>query len=223
MFTRINSRGPRPPHLLLWGVLMLCFTITLAESAPAYVDTAFRWTRSPLKNLLGQALPAAATYEVWVLQQGGTEYMAATVNDTTYTLRATPGVTYNLRVRGVSALGLKSLFSTQSEAYKAPAASPTPSVLLADFGPAYPNPFNASASIRYSVPEGLESTSPLGMEIFDVRGRRLRVVNLDRSPGSHEVHWDGRDDSGAVVPAGMYIAQFVCGPYQAHTKLTLLP
>jgi hypothetical protein len=37
------------------------------------------------------------------------------------------------------------------------------------------------------------------------------------------VPWDGRDGRGAPVPAGLYLARFVCGPYTARAKLTLIP
>jgi len=224
MFRTPTLRIPRPPNSLVLGILLVFFFgFTLASAASAYVDKTVRWSKSPLKNSLGQPLPPATSYEVWVLKEGGVESMAATVPDTTWTLRALPGVTYYVRVRGVSALGLKSAFSPSSDPYRSPEVSATPPELLAGLGAAYPNPFNARTTIAYVVPDGLTAAAPVALEIFDVRGRRLRVLDLDRSPGSHEVLWDGRADSGLPVPAGMYIARYVCGSFSAGTKLTLVP
>lgn len=224
MFQITNLRIPRPPNKLFLGILlMFFFCLDVGGAAAATVDKSVRWSKSPLKDALGQTLPPAVGYEVWVRPSGGTESLVATVNDTTYVLRATVGVTYTVRVRGVSALGLKSLFSEYSAPWQAPGASDEPPAAVATFGPAFPNPFNARTTIAYSIPDGLPSDAALGMEIFDVRGRRLRVFELDRGPGTHELPWDGRDDDGVQVPAGLYIARFVCDAFTANTKLTLLP
>lgn len=224
MFNLSTLRTPRPPNALLTGILLavLC-TFTLALSASAYVDKTFRWMKSPLMNSLGQPLPPAAYYEVWLLPEGQAEYLAASVPDTTYTLRAQPGITYWLRVRGVSAAGVKSAFSLPSDPYQALQASPNPPSLQAGIRPAFPNPFNARTTITYTVPDGLPSAAPVTLEIFDVRGRRLRLIALEREPGSHEAEWDGRSDHGEPVPAGLYLARFRCGAFTASTKLTLVP
>jgi hypothetical protein len=224
MFHLSTLRTPRPPNALLTGILLafIC-TFALALSATADVDKTVRWTKSPLKDAQGQSLPPAASYEVWLLPEGQAEYLAASVPDTTYTLRAQTGITYWLRVRGVSATGAKSQFSLYSNPYRAPDASPVPPGLQAGIGPAFPNPFNAQTTIAYQVPDGLPSTAPVTLEIFDVRGRRLRVIALEREPGAHEAQWDGRSDHGAPVPAGLYLARFSCGTYTASTKLALVP
>ena len=224
MLSLSQLRRPGGLGSLIPGVFIaLFFTLAVADSASAYFDKTVRWTRSPLKDALGQPLPPAVTYEVWLRQGVGTEYLAATVPDTTYVLRALAGVTYYMRVRGVSAAGQKSVFSLTSDPYRSPEVTDTPPEQLAAFGPAYPNPFNARTTIAYTVPEGLPAGAPVALEIFDARGRRLRVFEIDRDAGDHQVLWDGRDEGGRSVPAGMYLARFVCGAYAATTKLTLIP
>lgn len=224
MFHLSALRMPRPPNALIAGILLgLICTFTVALAAMAYVDKTVRWTKGPLKSAQGQPLPPAAHYEVWLLPEGQTEYLAGAVPDTIYTLRALPGITYRLRVRGVSATGAKSPFSLYSDPYRAPEASPAPPSLPAGIGPAFPNPFNARTTIAYQVPDGLPSAALVTLEIFDVRGRRLRVIDLDRGPGSHVAQWDGRSDHGSPVPAGMYLARFNCGTFTATSKLSLVP
>jgi len=224
MFNRTMLRSPRPPNALLTKLLRFTLlALVMAGTALADIDKSVQWTASPLVDALGQPLPPAVSYEVWLTETGRAEYLAASVNGTTYTLRAVTGVTYQVRVRGVSALGLKSPFSELSAPYTPSTATPVPPAVTSGFGSIYPNPFNARTTITYNVPDDLSSAAPLGMEIFDVRGRRLRVFDLDRSAGSHEATWDGRDDSGTPVPAGMYIARYVCGTYSARAKLTLIP
>lgn len=224
MFNLATVRRPRPPNTHIQGILLALFlTLTLVHAASAYVDKSVRWRKSPLRNAQGLALPPAVSYEVWLAPQGITEYLAATVSDTTWTLRATAGVTYYMRVRGVSAAGQKSVFSPYSDGYRSPEATETPPEAQVALGNAYPNPFNARTTLAYQVPEGLAPAATVTLEIYNVRGHRCRTFGLDREPGSHEVLWDGRDDSGAPVPAGMYLARFVCGSFVASTKLTLVP
>lgn len=222
MFT-IARRITRPTLLL--PVAMFAITLLGADaavSASSYVDKTVRWSSSPLKNAQGQPLPPAMAYEVWLTEEGLAERLAGTESDTTYTLRAEPGVTYVMRVRGVSALGLKSAFSDYSDPYRSPEPTAAPVAMNPGFGPAHPNPFNAGTAISYGVPDDLAARALLTIGIYDVRGFRIRDFALDRAPGSHEVSWDGRNSEGARVPAGMYLARYECGDYTARLKLTLL-
>jgi len=66
---------------------------------------------------------------------------------------------------------------------------------------AYPNPFHESTAIRFLRPDGAPATA---LEIFDVRGRRLR--SLDPG-GEGSVIWDGRDDRGEALPSGVYLVR----------------
>jgi hypothetical protein len=64
-----------------------------------------------------------------------------------------------------------------------------------------PNPFNPSAEISFET----SVSSPLIMEVFDVRGRRVGKLGLGSfEPGVHHVCWDGRDEEGAELASGMY-------------------
>ncbi len=193
------------------------------EAAPALAAIAktVRWTASPAKNAQGQPLPPAVSYEVWLTVQS-TESMVATVPDTTWTLQAQPGTTYRVRVRGVSATGVKSVFSALSDPWVAPIASATDLPAVAALGGARPNPFNARTAITYLVPESLASGAELSLDIYDVRGRRIRGLDIDRSPGAHEAVWNGADDTGRAVPAGVYLAKYTCGGHQSAIKLALV-
>lgn len=193
-----------------------------ASPALAAIARTVRWTASPAKNALGQPLPPAVSYEVWLTVQPNPEAMVATVPDTMWTLQAQPGTTYRVRVRGVSATGVKSVFSALSDPWQAPGTSAADLPSLARIGPARPNPFNARTTIAYLVPEGLATVSELSLDIYDVRGRHIRDLDVDRSPGAHEVVWNGSDDSGRTVPAGIYLAKYTCGGHQSSLKLALV-
>ena len=66
----------------------------------------------------------------------------------------------------------------------------------------YPNPFNGSVTIRYSVREGEEA----GISIFNILGQKIRTVlppQVHRT-GSAAVTWDGADERGKTASTGTY-------------------
>jgi hypothetical protein len=73
----------------------------------------------------------------------------------------------------------------------------------------YPNPFNASTTIRYEI----GSREPVVISVFDLLGREVAVlVNETKSPGRYETTW------GATgYPSGVYFLRIHAGDF-AHTK-----
>jgi len=69
---------------------------------------------------------------------------------------------------------------------------------------ASPNPFRAATIFRYRGPEG-ESAR---LELFDVRGRRVRQLHAGSVSGLQSWEWDGRDERGSLVADGVYLAKF---------------
>jgi cytochrome c peroxidase len=66
----------------------------------------------------------------------------------------------------------------------------------------WPNPFRGATTVRMDL---LRPTR-LKLGVYDVSGRLQRRL-VDRSfttPGVYSVQWDGRDDRGRVLAAGMY-------------------
>jgi hypothetical protein len=77
-----------------------------------------------------------------------------------------------------------------------------------------PNPFSNNCCISF------DSRNPLQLEITvcDVAGRRLRrLVDGECVSGLTKVIWDGVDDSGNIVPAGVYFVRLET-PDQSVTK-----
>jgi len=84
---------------------------------------------------------------------------------------------------------------------------------------AYPNPFNPSTKIQYGVPEkGLVS-----LVVHDVIGRQVKtLVATEKNPGLHSIHWDGTNDRGEIVAAGMYFYVIRSGAFIDAKKMILL-
>lgn len=67
----------------------------------------------------------------------------------------------------------------------------------------YPNPFNPSTTIRFSLPESAQ----VRLVVYDVLGRQISLlVDGTWEAGTHEVAFDGSD-----LPSGMYL-------YRLETK-----
>lgn len=60
------------------------------------------------------------------------------------------------------------------------------------------------------------------IRVFDVTGRRVRRLGLGAG-WSGSVQWDGRDEGGNLVPAGLYFARLTGGSLHAQTRIVLLP
>lgn len=65
-----------------------------------------------------------------------------------------------------------------------------------------PNPFNPRTTIAFD----LQRAGHARLEIFDVRGRRVRrLVDAALPAGTHRVIWDGHRQNGAPAPSGTYL------------------
>ncbi len=86
-------------------------------------------------------------------------------------------------------------------------------------GQPYPNPFNPETAI----PVRLAAPGDVALRILDVAGRRLRTLQEGHlSAGSHQLHWDGRDDAGRPVGSGVYLAQLIHAGGRESRRLVLL-
>ncbi len=68
---------------------------------------------------------------------------------------------------------------------------------------AFPNPVRASTQLVLRTPRSV----PVGLTVMDARGRVVRsFAARELSPGTHSFAWDGRDETGTPVAAGVYFA-----------------
>ena len=87
-------------------------------------------------------------------------------------------------------------------------------------GPAFPNPFRSSTRLALDVPADGDVT----VDIVDVAGRRVRtLVSGTRLAGRHGLEWDGRNEGGRRVAAGVYRAVLANDPRGSGRKLVILP
>jgi hypothetical protein len=98
---------------------------------------------------------------------------------------------------------------TLSYSITRPSAVPQPAPTAGTWVHGTPNPFGESTQIYYQT----ATNGPARLEVFDAGGRRVRSLGSEAHPpsGSGAVLWDGRDDAGARVPAGVYFARVTAG------------
>ncbi len=82
-----------------------------------------------------------------------------------------------------------------------------------------PNPFSLSTTIRFSV----GTPAHTALTIYSIQGRLIRVLSNEyRDSGDHSVVWDGRDDLGEEVAAGVYLYRLSLGEFEETRKMILI-
>ncbi len=94
-------------------------------------------------------------------------------------------------------------------------------VLPDDFGlhQNYPNPFNPTTIIRYDLSEA----GRISLIVYDVLGREVKfLVSGELVSGFHQAEWDGTDEIGRSVAAGIYLYRIETQGYSQTRKMLLL-
>ena len=82
-----------------------------------------------------------------------------------------------------------------------------------------PNPLGATGRLQVV----LDRAAALSVDVFDAGGRRVRQIFSGRlSAGASAFDWDGRNDLGALLPAGVYVVRARSGAAEARAKLVVM-
>jgi hypothetical protein len=78
----------------------------------------------------------------------------------------------------------------------------------------FPNPFNPSTEIRFSLPEA----SAVKIEIYSIQGQKVAtVLSQAMNAGVHTVRYDA-----GKLSSGVYIYTIQAGRFRASQKMTLI-
>lgn len=95
----------------------------------------------------------------------------------------------------------------------------TPSALETRLLHAFPNPTSSRVEIGFQ----LATEARVELEVFDVRGARVRgLVSRTLPGGVHRVMWDGVSDDGGIVGSGIYLYRLTAGDHRESGKLSIL-
>jgi len=90
--------------------------------------------------------------------------------------------------------------------------------LVTALNPAYPNPFNPSTTLSYSLAE----PSQVEIDIYNQRGQIVRSYSKEHSaPGHYSFSFDGRDNSGVPLSSGVYLYRMRAGAFSQFRKMVL--
>ncbi len=83
----------------------------------------------------------------------------------------------------------------------------------------YPNPFNPTTTIEYSIPNvRAKDFSPVQLIIYDVLGRKIAtLVNKKQSPGNYSVNFNASN-----LTSGIYFYTLRAGNFTATRKMILI-
>jgi hypothetical protein len=83
----------------------------------------------------------------------------------------------------------------------------------------YPNPFNPSTTIEFDLPQD----SWVRLSVYNVLGQRIKtLLNAQYAAGTHEVIWDGRNESGGEVSSGVYFYLLETDSFRDAKKMLMI-
>ena len=86
----------------------------------------------------------------------------------------------------------------------------------------FPNPFNPSTTIRFSVPDGTQAVRAK-LVVFNLRGQEVaELLNRTLEAGDYSVQWDGSDKAGRRVSSGVYFYRLTTPQFSATRKMVIL-
>mgnify|MGYP002641682586 CR=1 FL=1 len=90
---------------------------------------------------------------------------------------------------------------------------------LTFLGDAAPNPFNPSISISFNVGQAGE----IDLNIYDLGGHLVKTLATQEfAAGHYSRRWDGRDNNGSLMPAGVYLVRIQSAAATDSKKITLV-
>jgi hypothetical protein len=84
----------------------------------------------------------------------------------------------------------------------------------------FPNPFSDRVRIRYE----LVHPSEVSISIYNIVGTKIKTLSDQLlTPGEYANDWDGRNEAGEKVPAGIYFYTMHAGKSESSGKIVLMP
>jgi hypothetical protein len=85
--------------------------------------------------------------------------------------------------------------------------------------PAWPNPVRHATSIRFGLPR----ETKVRVEVYNITGQRVRtLIDSKMGAGFHTVSWNGANEAGQKVAAGVYLVRMATPGFSSTRKMTVL-
>jgi len=171
----------------------------------------------PWGDLQAWALSLGETPQWTSLDVGGSRPWGRESHTATYVPDWDCAVLFGGTNEGTEFLGdLQKLVFTQSPSQ---AGVETDGVERLRVGPIIPNPARGAMRFTLELPDAAE----VRVEVFDLDGRRVRMLSPGRLPaGSRSLAWDGTDAFGARVAPGIYFNRVQVGGQAVTRRFVVL-
>ena len=126
--------------------------------------------------------------------------------------------TWDYDVGILSLYGFAGVGSPVTVAWAGPVATPTIAATPRELAltATRPNPFRGALEVEYTLPNAAAAL----IEVLDVTGRRIRVLQDEWTPaGRHVARWDGTDPGGKAVADGVYLVRLRASGDVRSTKV----
>jgi hypothetical protein len=102
----------------------------------------------------------------------------------------------------------------------APTNAPAGGIPVApSLAPLTPNPALGRSLVTWTLPQASQAS----VRVYDAAGRQVRTLLDGASPaGTYSQVWDGRDDDGRRLPAGVYMVEVAAGGFRQSRKSVML-
>ena len=83
----------------------------------------------------------------------------------------------------------------------------------------YPNPFNPSTTIMFSIPDD----GRVRVSVYNLKGQKVKdLINADMPRGNHKLIWDGKDANNRNAGSGIYFLRLESGGKTSIRKAMLM-
>lgn len=185
---------------------------------------AIQWTTQSESGLLGFTLYKEETANQQFAQMVNLSPIPAgnTSQAQTYSYSddaVTEGKTYYYWLEAVALDGSSESFGPVLLTISEPGTAPPSPAFVTKLCTAYPNPFNPSTSIPFSLKE----PSHVKIEVFNTAGQKIQTLtDNEYTEGEHQIVWDGTNSTGSAVSSGIYLYRMNAGTYTDVQKVILM-
>ena len=129
---------------------------------------------------------------------------------------AEPMITYNYWLQSYELDGFSNLWGPVSAmVFDAP---PPELPIITELSGNYPNPFNPSTSIKFS----LSNPAYVNITVYNMKGQKVKtIISEEMDANYHHVVWDGRDKAGKPAASGIYFYRMKTGEYDKVKKMLI--
>jgi M6 family metalloprotease-like protein len=186
--------------------------------APSNLEASHEGNTINLTWLPPSNLETFISYRLYRQIPGYAWTLVTSPTQTEYSLTLNPTLTYRFFVNAAYTGGISdstNLVEVNLSATSEEVAKP----MITGLGGAYPNPFNPSTAIRYSVAKDAK----IRLCVYDLRGQRTAtLLDAHQTRGTHSLVWNGTDNGGARIASGVYFLRMEADGSPVGVKKLLL-